>query len=206
MELILIRHGETMWNRERRTQGFSDIELTETGFAQARMLTEALASRKLQAIYSSPLIRAVKTAEAIAEPHGLTINELPGLMELNQGDVEGLTFQELRTNHRDLLDEWIKNPSHLKMPNGESMNDLQTRGWAAVEKIFHAYPEGAVAAVSHNLCITSILCRVLDLPLEGFRRMRQNNAAINIIEKTEERGIVLTLMNDTCHLRGIHTV
>lgn len=206
MELILIRHGETVWNRERRTQGFTDVELTETGHIQAQMLAETLTCRKLDAIYSSPLKRALKTAEIIAEPHGLEICIQPGLRELNQGDVEGLTFQDLRTKYRDLLGEWLKNPAHLKMPNGESLQELQTRGWEAIEGIFQAHEEGAVVAVSHNLCIITILCKVLNIELDHFRHIRQNNAAINVIENTKERGIVLTLMNDTCHLGGLHTI
>jgi broad specificity phosphatase PhoE len=206
VELILIRHGETIWNKERRTQGFSDIELTETGLTQARLLSELLSSRELQAVYSSPLKRAVQTAEKIADPHGLQVQHLPGLMELNQGDLEGLTFQELRANHSQLLKDWLESPAHLKMPGGESLQELQDRGWPAIEHIFQAHREGAVAVVSHNLCITTILCKLLNIGLDNFRRIRQNNGAINIIENTEERGMILTLMNDTCHLNGMNTM
>ncbi len=206
MELILIRHGETRWNRERRTQGFSDIELTEKGLKQAQKLAESLTTRKIDAIYSSPLKRALKTAETIAEPQGLTVQLFPELMELNQGDIEGITFQELRTKYKELLKEWLENPANLKMPNGESMKELQDRGWKAITRIFEAHKEGTVAAVSHNLCIITILCKVLNLELSNFRHIRQNNSAINIIEKTEERGIVLTLMNDTCHMEGMNTI
>lgn len=199
MRLILVRHGETLWNELRRFQGFSDIELSPKGLEQARSLAESLKKESLEAIYSSSLLRARQTAAEIARYHDCPLVCEEGLKELNQGDLEGLTVEDLKQKYADFYTHWICQPESIQLPRGESLGELQQRTWASMEKIIMKHPEGTVVAVAHSFVNLTILCRVLEIPLAHFRRFRQDAAAKNIIEFSE-RGPVLRCWNDICHL------
>ena len=110
MKLILIRHGETAWNREKKVQGLSDIELSETGVRQAHRLALSLKDEKIEAIYASPLKRAHETARIVGQFHRASIILKSGLIEMDQGDFEGLRFHELRNLHKPFLEKWISDP------------------------------------------------------------------------------------------------
>nr|MDP6619890.1 histidine phosphatase family protein [Nitrospinota bacterium] len=99
MFIYLIRHGETPWNSEQRILGATDIGLTDKGLLQAEALADAMSDRPIRAVYSSDLSRALQTAEALARPHALEIRARLGLREMNQGFLEGLTFEDLRDQH-----------------------------------------------------------------------------------------------------------
>lgn len=199
MRLILVRHGETPWNEIHRFQGISDIELSPKGISQAKSLAESLKREPLEAIYTSPLTRARQTAEQIARYHDCPLVIDKNLQELNQGQLEGLTGEELRRDHPGFLKKWIKNPGSTRLPKGESLGKVQKRAWSSIEKIIHGHPEGTVAVVAHSFVNLTILCRILGVSLTHFRRLRQEATAKNIIEFSE-RGAVLRCLNDTCHL------
>lgn len=205
MILLLVRHGETPWNGEQRCQGHSDIELNELGIRQARALARSLGKEPLVAVYSSPLKRALQTAQEIAHIHQLTVNVEEGIKEINQGDYEGLTAQELFQNHADFLEKWLKEPAHLKIPNGESMREVQERAWRTIERIASRHEKGSmVVVVSHNLCISTVLCKALNLDLNDFRRVRQDVGALHCIEIDEMwPNPVLTMLNHTYHLKEL---
>jgi broad specificity phosphatase PhoE len=124
-----------------------------------------------------------------------------GLKELNQGELEGLTGEDLRRGYPGFLKKWIQDPERTTLPRGESLGDLQQRAWASVERIIREYPEGTVVVVAHSFVNLTILCRVLEIPLRHFRHFRQDATGKNIIEFSE-RGAVLHCLNDTCHLAG----
>ncbi len=199
MELILVRHGETSWNETHKFQGFSDIELSSKGKSQAESLAESLKGQALEAIYTSPLIRAQQTAEQIARYHDCPVILDEGLKELNQGQLEGLTVEDLRQGYPEFLRRWIQEPGSTHLPKGESLGELQRRAWAAIEQILRKHPEGTVVVVGHSFVNLTILCRVLEVPLNYFRRFRQDPTGKNVIEFSE-RGAVLRCLNDTCHL------
>jgi len=202
MKLFLLRHGETVFNAQNRAQGFSDPELTELGRRQAQALANAFTNEKLTAVYASDLKRAVETARFIAQPHGLSVQTDPDLREIHQGIFEGLSVTEIRTQYSELVEEWRAAPDRFVMPEGESLAQVQERAWASVQRIVAAHPEGQVVAVSHNLTIMAILCRVLTIELVHFRRLHQDLAARSTIE-FGPRGPTVTLLNDTCHLRDV---
>ncbi|MBM4330455.1 MAG: histidine phosphatase family protein [Deltaproteobacteria bacterium] len=202
MRLILIRHGETLWNESRKFQGFSDIELSPKGMSQAKHLAEFLKQATLAKIYTSPLIRARQTAEQIARYHCCPISIVEELKELNQGRLEGLTAEDLRNNYPDFLRKWIEHPESARLPEGESLCELQLRAWAAVERMIREHPEDTVAAVAHSFVNLTILCRALGIPLDHFRRLGQDTAAINIIECSAKM-VFLRCLNDTCHLKEL---
>lgn len=199
--LILVRHGETEWNRERRNQGRSDIALNQLGRWQAERVALRLRDEPIALVCSSPLQRALATAQAIAGPHGLRVRGEPGLRELDQGDLEGLTFEELRRRHADLIRAWTADPTDVLMPGGESMRQVQERAWEVVRRALQHGGAGGAVLVSHALTITAILCRALDLSLARGRRMRHTVAGVTILE-TDGHTWTLNTFNDTCHLAG----
>lgn len=202
MFIYLVRHGETSWNAEQRILGATDVDLSESGARQAETLAEFLRDRPLRAVYSSDLRRAVRTAEALARPHGLGVRIHPGLREMNQGILEGLTFEELRERHPDFLETWKKDPSSARIPAGETLVQLQERAWATLRDLADAHAQETIAVVSHNLTIVAFLCRLLGLPLSRFRQLRQGYTGVNLIEYGR-LGWAVHSLNVMAHLRGV---
>jgi broad specificity phosphatase PhoE len=202
LRIVQVRHGETDWNRSRRFQGQSDVPLNETGRAQAKALALTLRQEPIKAIYSSPISRAIETARAINRYHQASIEQRDGLMEMDLGDFEGLYPRDLMEEQPEFLRTWLENPASVRMPNGETLEEVQTRAWAVVEEIAKTHHEGLVLLCGHNFVNLTILCKILGLNIAHFRRLRQSLGAINTIERG--RGLYsLVCINDTCHLKGI---
>jgi len=201
MRLIVVRHGQTQWNHEKRALGHADVELNEEGRRQAQWLALALKEEKLVAIYSSPLKRALETAQAIARFHQAEVGVDRAFIEMDVGEMDGLTYEEMRDRYGEFLKEWMKGSCSLALPGGECLEDVQRRAWLGVEKIIkeHLKPEDVVAVVSHNFTILCIICRALGLELSQFRRLRLNLASISVLD-FGGRGTTLVRFNDTCHL------
>jgi broad specificity phosphatase PhoE len=197
MQLILIRHGETLWNKEGRVQGTSDVELSDAGKKQAELLALSLKDHPLEAIHASPLKRAYQTAEIINEFHHLEIQIHRDLMEMDQGDFEGFSFKELMANKKEFLQKWISDPASVKMPNGESLSELQNRAWRAVEEIIGKSKNALV--VSHNFTIAAILCRLRNISLSEFRSTCVDTASKTIVRLGDKEAII-DLLNDRSHL------
>ena len=135
MKALLIRHGETDWNKSGKFLGQYDVPLNDRGLAQARETAEAVAADGPDALYSSPLARTMRLAEEVSRLTALPVNPMPGLKELDLGDMEGLTGAELRERWPDFFSEWRKDPGPVLMPGGESLAQLQDRAWSAFEEI-----------------------------------------------------------------------
>lgn len=198
MRLYLVRHGETEWNAEGRAQGRSDIGLSETGLRQAKTLAHVLEQEPITGVYSSPMQRAHATATIIATPHGLPVMVRSGLNELDQGDLEGLRQEELRERYPELLRRWVAGDTSIKLPGGESMQELQSRVWTAVQDILVQHQANAVAVVSHNLAILAYICKALGVPLSVFRRLRQQTGSLSLFEVNDGHH-TLVRFNDVCH-------
>lgn len=197
MKLILIRHGETLWNKEGRVQGTSDIELSDIGTNQAGLLASSLKNQHIEAIYSSPLKRALQTAQIINEFHSLHINTYKELMEMDQGIFEGLAFKELMNDKKDFLKKWIADPAGVKMPKGESLTELQDRAWRIVEHVISLGQNALV--VSHNFTIAAILCRLRDISLSQFRSTCVDTASKTIV-RIDNNLPTIELLNDRSFL------
>jgi broad specificity phosphatase PhoE len=209
VQVILVRHGETASNRDSLALGRADVPLTDLGVEQAARVGEWLARRaaaglQIEAIYSSPLLRARQTAEAIARNLKLSIVEAPELIEMDVGEMDGLTRTDLRARYPDFMRAWFgPEAGEVKMPGGESLADVQARAWPAVERLREAHrPEATVVAVSHNFVMRTLVCRALAMPLSDFRRFEQDLASITSIEFRGTRTLV-TVVNETCHLQGL---
>jgi broad specificity phosphatase PhoE len=197
MQLILIRHGETLWNKEGRVQGTSDIELSDIGKKQAKLLALSLKNHIIEAIHVSPLKRAIQTAKIINEFHSLDIQIHQNLMEMDQGDFEGLSFKELMAGKKEFLQKWIADPAAVKMPNGESLSELQNRAWSTMEEIISKSQNALI--VSHNFTIAAILCRLRNISLSEFRSTCVDTASKTIVQIANE-GATIDLLNDRSHL------
>ena len=199
MRLILVRHGETAWNKEGRFQGQSVVGLNDRGIMQARQVAKALLALKPTALYSSPLPRTHMTAQEISRELSIPVEPLDGIKEVNLGELEGITGQEMRQQYAQIYDAWREDPSGVVFPGGESILQLQERAWNAIGDIEKAHREDAIVAVSHNFAIRSILCRFLGLPLSRFHLLRVDLASITILHSNSRFRQVLTI-NDRCHL------
>jgi probable phosphoglycerate mutase len=200
VKLYLVRHGETEPNRRGIALGRADVPLTETGHSQAAQLARALAGETLSAVYSSPLQRAVQTASAIAGAQSLEVATEPGLIEMDVGEMDGLSYEELRRKHTAFLALWMSEtgPEHA-MPGGERLVDVADRGWRALEEMAGRHPQDTIVAVSHNFVILAVITRALGMRLADFRRLRHAVAAISVLE-TAPGGFTVLSLNDTCHL------
>ena len=205
MNLILIRHGETDWNRSGRCQGVADIVLNENGKQQARELANSLKDHKITAVYSSHLKRALETAEHIAEHHDIDVRIERDLHEMNQGDLEGLSFPDIRDRYADVLQKWRESPETLRLPNGESLIEVQDRAWSVIEKVQREHMGETVVAVSHNLTIITLLCKITGVGLKGFREFNVKATSKNIIV-SENGDIRVEVINDVSHLSPMESV
>jgi len=201
IRILLVRHGETDWNRQRRFQGRSDIPLNRAGRDQAKALARALKDESLVAIHSSPLVRAKETANLIGAFHPQTpFIEEADLIEMDLGEFDGAEAQGWAAKYPDFRREWQKAPASVRMPGGESLLDVQARATAALDRITNRYSEGNSLLVSgHNFVNLSILCHALDMPLDRFRDLKQGNAALNVLYKEDER-LRVVVVNERSHL------
>jgi len=204
MRLILVRHGLTPWNEERRVQGWrSDVELGEKGQAQAQSLAAALAGEDVQAVYSSTLKRALATARAIAGPHGLEVRALPSLREIDAGEAEGLPVDRLKEDFPVFWKEWRMGDGPVTWPGGESVEQVARRAWGAIARLRRRHQHETVVVVAHAFVHTSILVTALGLPAGYFRRLRVEAGSISVLE-LDRKGPLhnrLLLLNHTCPTR-----
>jgi len=197
-EIILARHGETEWNVEEVFRGRTDVELNQTGIKQAELLAEYLSKRKIGAIYSSPLKRAVKTAEIIAGYHGLEIKVSPGLIDFDCGDWHGLLRQEVQDKYKELYDLWVSHPDKVKIPGGESLNEVTERAMNVLDDVL-TKNEGAVALVAHRVVNKVLICALLGLDNSHFWNIRQDICGITTFVYENGR-FILTEHNNTSFL------
>jgi broad specificity phosphatase PhoE len=200
--LFLVRHGRTGWNKEQIFRGTKDIPLDEVGRAEARLVGERLKGEEIRAVYSSPLARARETAEAIARFHNLDVQRLEGLVDLNFGEWEGLSRQEVQERYPDLYQEWLKQPHQIIFPGGEGLDAVSSRAMKAVEEIISRHPQEAVALVSHRVVLKVLICALLGLDNSHFWNIAQDTTALNCFHHRNGTWICNSL-NDTCHVKGV---
>ena len=177
----------------------ADIDLNDTGRRQIEELAHSLRDADISAVYSSDLLRAFRTARQIASHHDLDVNIDKDLREMDQGDLEGLLFEEIRDRYADVLKEWRESPETLMLPGGESLLQVQERAWNVFEKLSSLHAGETVVAVSHNLTITALLCKITGVGLRGFRNFNLRAASKNLIVSVNGN-VEVRLLNDVSHL------
>jgi len=200
--VILVRHGETEWNRREIFRGRADVELNQRGREQAKALGVALEGRSLDAVYSSPLSRAVETAEAIAEPHGMAVEIEDGFVDFDYGIWQGLAHDEVRQRYPGVYQDWIDRPHTVRMDDGESLRMVRRRAMQALMNVVDRHRDETVVIVAHRVVNKVVLCAVLELDNSHFWRIRQDTCALNVFEWSDGR-FVIRLLNDTCHLEHV---
>lgn len=192
MKLLLVRHGQTRFNVERRFLGRTDLDLDEEGCRQAFFLSQIY--RGQGRVYSSPLRRATHTAEGLGSPI-----LVPGLMEMDMGELEGLSREEMEARFPGLLTTWFEDPTHFRPPGGETLAETQERGWQALQAILGEGTEDVAVVVTHQLILAGILCRLAGVPLARFRKFSHGNTGVTTLEQGPT-GLQITRLNDLGHL------
>ena len=200
-ELILARHGETVWNVEKIYRGRTDVNLDEVGVKQAELLGRYLRNWELEAIYSSPLIRAIDTANIIARYQKIGVHITEGLVDFDYGEWQSLPEQEAKRLYPTLYNEWHNNPHKVKMPGGESLEDVKRRAIGVVNDVIPKY-QGSIVLVAHRVVNKVLICSLLGLNNSYFWNIRQDVGGITIFNYEDGR-FVLTRHNDTSHLKGL---
>lgn len=201
-KLYLVRHGQTTWNLEKRTQGNKDSDLTPLGIKQAEILSHRLQNIELDAIFCSPLKRAYLTAEIIAKKQNIEYTLDDRLREINFGLWEGLTEEEIIQNYPDNFKLWRDQPHMAEIPNGETIEIAQKRMIDFVNSNILESDKKSFLVVSHSVTIRLLLLHILSMDLKHYYKLKQDNCAINLIE-LRTNGPVLIKYNDTCHMDEI---
>ena len=199
MIVHLVRHGQTVWNRDRLFQGQSDVELTDLGKTQSRLVAEEVLGFGPESVYTSPLSRTRYIADFIGEGIDKDIIEVPGLLELNLGLLEGKTGEDLRKNWPEIIENWRGHPSKVEMPSGESFLQLHQRASHALNSLVESETKDVIVLVSHNFVIKVLLCGILGLSVDALHKIHVDLASISTIQ-IDNTGSSLVSLNSTCHL------
>jgi len=200
--LFLVRHGRTGWNKEQIFRGHKDVPLDEVGREEALLVGERLKEEGIKGVYSSPLSRARETAEAVARSHNVEVQIVEGLNDLNFGEWEGLSRQEVQERYPDLYEQWQEAPHQVIFPGGEGLDSVRIRAMKAVEDIIKQHPQEGVALVSHRVVLKVLICALLGLDNSHFWNIAQDTTAINCFQHRNGTWIV-NFLNDTCHLKEV---
>lgn len=192
LEILLIRHGQTQWNKERRIMGHRPIPLNTLGREQALAVAEALFRTPLDRIYASPMLRAVQTAKVLKKGRrGVEVIQAPELSEIDYGSWVGRTFEEVRLERS--FHQYHVAPSRVRVPGGEKMRDVHHRAVGFVEELRTRHPEGRIALVSHADVIKIILIHFLGLSLNELMKLRIDNGSVSLLWFNETRARVMAI-------------
>lgn len=200
--LLLVRHGATVANlvRPNRLQGQgTDLPLSEEGRLQAEATGRFLAAAPIERVLASPLARAVQTAEAIAGPHGISVEQCKPVIECDVGHWEGMTWEHIEQQHPEAYDAFMSNPAESGYPGGENFTQVQSRVTPALDRLLEELDGSMAAVVGHNVVNRVYLAGLLGVPLQLGRRISQKNGGINLIRRRGGETKVVTL-NSICHL------
>jgi probable phosphoglycerate mutase len=200
-EILLIRHGETLWNQQGRMQGQHDSPLTPLGLQQARQLARRLKTVSFSALYSSDLGRAHQTARCIADATGHEIVADSGLRERSFGIFEGLTNAEIEKRYPDLHAPFAKRDPHFAMPEGESGQQFRERCVGALDRIAQRHEGETLVAVTHGLVLDALYRTACGMTLEVARGFPLLNCSVNTFRYEAGRWLALSVC-DVTHLAG----
>ena len=204
--LYLVRHGATDANLQHPyiLQGSGiNLPLNETGQEQAALVGRFLSELLIQHIYSSPLLRARQTAEAIAQHHQLTVNSVEAIQECNVGQWEGMDWDSISQQNPVEYKAFMENPSLTPYLGGESYGDVQLRATAAINQLLKQHLGDTIAIVAHNVVNRAYLSGVLGQDLCYAKDLRQSNCCVNILKHAEGKTSLIT-MNSHFHTQEPH--
>jgi len=202
MRILLARHGETQWNVEGRYQGQTfDIPLSATGRAQAGALGRRLAGLPIARAVASPLLRARQTAELALGDRAALLTFDARLVEVSHGRWEGRLAEEIQAEDPDLRKAWRETPHLVRLPGGETFQEVDARAWPAFREAYAGLgPEEVVLIVTHDGVNRALLARILGLDLSRVWAFRQASVCINLLEGNDLDHLQVVRLNDAAHL------
>lgn len=200
--IILVRHGETDWNKELIFRGHIDVPLNKTGLMQARKTAAALQEAPLKAVYSSPLSRAYVTASTIAEARGLTAMKEEAFNDPSFGLWEGRPVAEVAREYPEEFRKWMEAPHLWKAPGGETLAAVRGHSWSRLLELTREFEGETLAVVSHRVVLKLLILSALGLDESKFWMIAQSPCAINILTR-KDGCFVLNMLNETCHLENL---
>jgi broad specificity phosphatase PhoE len=206
--ILLIRHGNTKFNKEKIFRGHTDIPLDDAGLGQAEKTGRVLSDINISNIFCSPLSRAVQTAEKISghQKQPVKIIEEKGFLDLSFGDWEGKRFEEAREEYPEIYNTWVRTPHLTNIPGGETLTQAKERSWKALTAIVEKYKEKdglqVFAVVSHRVINKLLINSVLGLDESKFWQIKQDPCCINIFEYQYENYFV-SKINHSSHIYSI---
>lgn len=198
--IILIRHGETEWNKEKIFRGRKDVPLNKCGQAQARDTAQALTDFKVDAVYSSPLSRAMMTAREIAARHDLPVFPRDSFIDIDFGVWEGLSLEEVQQKYPHDYRSWAETPHLWKSPGGETLLEVRERAWKELQQVIREMGGNTLVVVTHRVVLKMLLMAVLGMDDNQFWILQQGPCALNIIKYRSGQGLIVECLNDICHL------
>jgi alpha-ribazole phosphatase len=180
--VVVVRHAETEESARGRCYGRLDVRLSARGLRQAQALAAALAGLSFAAVYASPLSRALDTARPIAAVQALEPIVVDALAELDFGEVEGLTYDEIEAARPELFRAWMDEPARVRFPGGEGLADLRARVLPALEQIRTRHEGEAVAVVAHGGVTRVVLAEALGLDDGALFRLDQAEGGVSVVD------------------------
>ena len=201
--LLLVRHGISGHNIDYRMAGCrSDIDMAAGGYRQVEQLRDRLAGEKIDAVYSSDMKRALATAEVLSENHDVEIIPCPELREIDYGEVEGLTFEQISQQFPDVAELIRQYDPKIQFPGGESFREFAARVGKFADRLKKHVSSETILVTAHGGTVRTLVCQLLGIGLEHWRQIRIDNASLTIID-TNPGGAIISLLNDTSHLRDV---
>ncbi len=200
-KILIIRHGETAWNRDRIFRGTYDIVLNENGKQQARLVAQALKGIRIDAAYTSPLSRAKESAQIVTETHGISPVIHDGFIDMDYGEWTGKKDSEVAKLWPDDHDAWTTNPHTVRPPGGTTLKEVFNNSFTAMEELAEKHNGETIAIFAHRVVNKVLVIGALSLELERFPFIIQGNCCINEIERVQS-GYLIQAINDVSHIKN----
>lgn len=198
--VYLIRHGETQWNKRGIYQGWTDIELSSEGLAQADLLGQRFAKIKLDALYSSPLKRAMATAKAIEKTTGVNVVPEEHFKEINFGHWEGSSVKELSEKYGATFDNFFADPFSHPFPGEGSFDSVKKRSMEGYQMLLEKHKGQQIAVVSHGGLLRVLIMSIMGMDQSFYRKTWLSNTSLTVIDIFEQGQPLLMTLNDKAHL------
>ncbi len=191
LEIILVRHGQTDWNRDRRVMGARPIPLNTQGKREITQLAQLLSDVEFDIIYTSPLMRAFQTSRILSRGRSVKVEKVTEIQEIDYGEWVGRTFEDI--SREKMFKTYYANPKDAQAPGGEKMTEVIKRGASFIESLRKKHKEGRLVVVSHADVIKSILIHYMELDLNDLHKFRVDNGAVSLLQFEAERARVLSI-------------
>ena len=198
--IILIRHGDTIYNKETVFRGTLDVPLNEVGKEQARLTGLEISDTKISYLASSPLSRALDTASAVAEHQDVEPVIDESFMDLNFGSWQGRSKDEVQEAEPELFEQWMRDPASVRFPGGETLKDVSARASKAVENMRNDFEGETIAVATHRVVVKLLVLQMLGLPESEFWRIMVDTCSVTTFDHHKDLGYILKRHNHTAHL------